>query len=311
VARALRELPQIFRAYAEGKLSWDQLRPLTSFATAEADAYWANRAPSMGPAALYREAERRRRVQARDEADARRRRYLTFHWDHEAPSPVLYLEAMLPAQEGSAVQHALERRSEQVVLVDDPDMPGEARLADALVELTTAGGEAGPAPAALVVHADASALTGEEPSRGPWLCETEAGIRLSSEAVRRLACDARIEWVLESGGRPVGIGRRGRNVPGPLGRVLRHRDGGCGFPGCRHRRWVQAHHLHHWGKGGATDLDNLVLLCHAHHKLVHEGGWRTSGRPGRDLRFHDPGGRTLRALRSGEIPSAGPVAQPG
>ena len=26
--------------------------------------------------------------------------------------------------------------------------------------------------------------------------------------------------------------------------------------------------------GGPTDLDNLVLVCSYHHKLVHEYGWR-------------------------------------
>jgi hypothetical protein len=30
----------------------------------------------------------------------------------------------------------------------------------------------------------------------------------------------------------------------------------------------------HWARGGTTDLDNLVLLCHRHHRLVHEGGWQ-------------------------------------
>jgi hypothetical protein len=30
----------------------------------------------------------------------------------------------------------------------------------------------------------------------------------------------------------------------------------------------------HWGRGGTTDLDNLVLLCHRHHWMVHEGGWQ-------------------------------------
>jgi hypothetical protein len=34
------------------------------------------------------------------------------------------------------------------------------------------------------------------------------------------------------------------------------------------------HHLLPWAQGGATDLDNLVLICHRHHWLVHEGGWK-------------------------------------
>ena len=40
------------------------------------------------------------------------------------------------------------------------------------------------------------------------------------------------------------------------------------------RSWTAAHHIKHWAHGGATDLDNLVLLCHRHHWLVHEGGWQ-------------------------------------
>jgi len=29
-----------------------------------------------------------------------------------------------------------------------------------------------------------------------------------------------------------------------------------------------------WIEGGPTDLDNLVLLCRRHHRMVHEGGWQ-------------------------------------
>jgi len=292
VAHRLRDLPKIAEAYAAGRLSWDQLRPLTRFATPETDEYWAERAPSLRPWTLHREAERHERVRRRDIERAQQMRYLSLHWDHELP--VLHLEGMLPAEQGAAVQQALERRAEEVVLADRPDSPQEARLADAMVELVT-GSSDGDSPAStLVVHVDADVLAGNEQLVGPWLAETETGQRLHSEAVRRLACDARIEWILESGGRAVGIGRRGRTVPGAIARLLRHRDRGCRFPGCERRRWVKAHHIVHWAAGGETNLDNLVLVCHAHHRLIHEGGWRISGHPARDLRFHDPGGRPLR-----------------
>jgi hypothetical protein len=292
VSHALRELPQIFGAYAEGRLSWDQLRPLTRFATPESDSYWAGRAPKLRPSTLYREAARHERVQKRDADQVHRMRSLSMWWDPELS--VLCLEGMLPAEQGAALQTALERRAEQIVLADRPDSPQGARLADALVELVTGSrDQASPVPT-LVVHAGAEVLAGKEPKRGPWLAETESGQRLSTDAVRRLACDARIEWVLYSGNRMVGIGRRGRTVPGAIARLLRYRDGGCRFPGCERRQWVKAHHIVHWGDGGGTDLDNLVLLCHAHHRLIHEGGWRISGHPGEDLRFHDPGGRPLR-----------------
>jgi hypothetical protein len=306
VAHALRSLPRIAGAYGRGEISWDQLRPLTEFATPETDALWAHRAPGLRSWTLHREAARHRRVARRQAEDARRLRSVRLYPDFDLP--LVYLEATLPAEEGAAVESALSRRAEQIVLADRPDAPQEARMADALVELVTGGGSDQAPEATVVVHAGAEVLAGEEPSEGPWLAETESGHRLSSEAVRRLACDSRIEWVLESRGRPVGIGRRGRTVPGAIGRVLRHRDGGaCRFPGCERKRWLHAHHLIHWAQGGATNLDNLVLLCHAHHRLIHEGGWRTSGHPARDLRFHDPTGRPVRpAFRSQEmVPLAG------
>ncbi|MFF5079139.1 HNH endonuclease signature motif containing protein [Actinoplanes sp. NPDC000266] len=33
--------------------------------------------------------------------------------------------------------------------------------------------------------------------------------------------------------------------------------------------------MKHWTKGGKTTLDNLVLLCRAHHRLLHHptAGW--------------------------------------
>jgi hypothetical protein len=45
------------------------------------------------------------------------------------------------------------------------------------------------------------------------------------------------------------------------------------FPGCTSKRFVDAHHIRHWTDGGETRLNNLVLLCRHHHRLVHEGGY--------------------------------------
>src|SRR5918992_4620060 len=58
VAHALGRLPRIADAYARGGLSWDQLRPLTRFATSETDEYWAQRAPRLRPSTLHKEAVR-------------------------------------------------------------------------------------------------------------------------------------------------------------------------------------------------------------------------------------------------------------
>ena len=72
---------------------------------------------------------------------------------------------------------------------------------------------------------------------------------------------------------PLEVGRATRVVSAAQRAALAVRDGGCRFPGCdRPPAWCEAHHLRHWLHGGATDLANLVLLCRAHHRAVHEGG---------------------------------------
>lgn len=286
VARSLERLPRIADAYADGRLSWDQVRPLSRFATPETDETWAARAAGLRPARLWQEARRHERIRLREAEQYHRNRYLSLRWDRDRP--LLWLEGMLPAEQGAALETALNERAERLPADPEAIDPGGARLADALAETVA---DSDPHPATVVIHAAADVVAGRESSRGPWLAETEGGRRIASDAVRRLACDGRIEWLLESPERPVGIGRRGRQVPGALGRALRYRDGTCRLPGCK--RWLHAHHLVHWSDGGATDLDNLVLLCGFHHRLLHEGRWRTSGHPGTHLRFHDPSGRAL------------------
>jgi len=82
---------------------------------------------------------------------------------------------------------------------------------------------------------------------------------------------------------PLEVGRTSRVVQPAQRNALAVRDGGCVFPNCdRPPAWCEAHHLRHWLHGGPTDLANLALVCRAHHRAVHEGGWRlTRGPDGR------------------------------
>ena len=62
VTDALGELPACRQAFAEGRLSWDQVRPLTQFATVQTDTRHAEDAPGASAAALEAEARRARQV---------------------------------------------------------------------------------------------------------------------------------------------------------------------------------------------------------------------------------------------------------
>ncbi|NMM88361.1 HNH endonuclease, partial [Rhodococcus sp. SRB_17] len=45
---------------------------------------------------------------------------------------------------------------------------------------------------------------------------------------------------------------------------------GCAFPSCDAvPAWCDAHHILPWSKGGLTVMDNLTLLCRAHHTSIH------------------------------------------
>ena len=104
---------------------------------------------------------------------------------------------------------------------------------------------------------------------------TDSGENLSAATLRRLACDAEIiPTVLNGKGRVIDVGRRTRRVSEALRCVLIGRDGGCVWPGCdAPPSRCDAHHVKHWAHGGPTNADNLALLCHRHHILLHEGGY--------------------------------------
>ena len=120
---------------------------------------------------------------------------------------------------------------------------------------------------------DAPDVPAETRPAGHAALEDADGLRVSAETARRMACDAGAVVMRHApDGALLDVGRKTRTIPPALGRALRARDRGCRFPGC-HARRCDAHHVRHWADGGATRLDNLVLLCRRHHRAVHEEGF--------------------------------------
>ncbi|GAA4984162.1 HNH endonuclease signature motif containing protein [Actinopolymorpha pittospori] len=102
------------------------------------------------------------------------------------------------------------------------------------------------------------------------------GPPLSATLVRQLACDAEIIPVVLGGdGAVLDLGRGTRLFTSSQRHALAERDGYfCHFPDCRRpEKWTEAHHIQHWVDGGATDLNNGVLLCQHHHTVIHTKGW--------------------------------------
>ena len=159
-----------------------------------------------------------------------------------------------------------------------PPLPGDtrstaSRRADLLLEMVEGGSDR----PSLVVHVSAETLLEAKPG----LSETEHGTFLTADEVRRISCEANLTRVVFGpDSQPLDVGRTKRLVTPALRIAVMARDLHCVFPGCdRPASWCDVHHLIPWSKGGATSLDNLVLLCRHHHTLVHEGGWRIEGTP--------------------------------
>jgi len=291
VAHVLESCPTLAARVNEGRLSFDQLCPLATLCAEDpgAETDLVEQTEGYSAAQLRRLARRSRRPTNDDANEVHRRRCLTWR----PTGSYLRISGRLAPEAGAVVAKALFRLAEGAP--KDPATgaydPFESRCADALVGLcsTALTEDAGADRATVVIHAPLSALVG-----GEGAGEAEDGCLLAPETLRRLACDGRIGAVAEGpDGTVVGVGRTTRVVPAWLARQVRRRDQGCRFPGCRRRRWAHSHHLAYWGDGGSTDLENLVTLCHYHHRRVHEEGWRVEGAPAGELVFVTPGGRVF------------------
>ena len=287
VGQALEGLPSVAEGFGEGLLSWDKVRSLARFATPDTDDTLAGEAQALSAAQVHTLARRLRDPEETDQT--RSQRSLRKWWDPDRQW--LHLRGRIPGADGALVEKALERAERLIPRSAHNQMyqPRDMRLADALVEIASTRLASDPDPdrASVVVHVDLQTLVNRH-----GIAEIEDGPTIIAETARRLACDSRLQTVLDRpNGLPVGIGRTSRTIPAWLNRQIRQRDRGCRFPGCERTRWVQAHHLVHWSNGGPTDLDNLVTLCGYHHRLVHDAGWKIEGNPNGDLIFIRPDGR--------------------
>jgi hypothetical protein len=85
--------------------------------------------------------------------------------------------------------------------------------------------------------------------------------------------------------------RATQTIPPALRRHVLCRDKGrCVVPGCRHTTFVDLHHIEPRAEGGQHDIDNLVVLCSAHHRAVHRGSLVITGRASTGLRFEHTDG---------------------
>jgi hypothetical protein len=306
VARRLEDLPLVRRSFAEGELSYSKARAISRIATPETEAQlveWAHHATA---AQIDKVVAGRRSVGKKPSDD----RFVS--WCYE-DSGAFVLRAKLTPEEGAlviaALQSARDALADGVGEIVPAGTPSESvpagtlskvSNADAFVAMAETTLAHGPTPVVagdrhmVLVHVNAE--TGD--------AMLDGGPVLSEESKQHVLCSASwAEVVRGRDGEVLFMGRASREPNRAQRRALAARDGGCIFPGCSQRIWVDAHHIHEWEKGGRTDIDNLALLCRFHHNAVHHRGFRVEAAPRQRFRFFNPEGVELIAAPALAKPS--------
>jgi hypothetical protein len=322
VAHCLPDLPLISAAFREGRVSYSKVRAMTRVATPQNEEDLLSIAQHGTAAHVERLVSQYRRVKRlealEDENIRHAQRELSWTMDSEG---MWLFRGKFTAEQGALISKALEGAMDAMFheSEDEPEdvsaetpvgvdgclpvpHPVATRRADALERVAEAwlaspsakgeGANRSGGDRYLVhLHTDAATLKADGESADS---ELEGHGRVSAETSRRMACDCSVvHWLESPDGEPLNIGRKSRSIPPATRRALQRRDQGCRFPGCTCTRFVDAHHIHHWADGGETNMDNLVLLCRRHHRLVHEGGFGVSRNPAGAIEFTYPDGRVM------------------
>lgn len=302
-------LPKITSALSRGHISFDKAITIARVASPETEETLLDWAKDGLVSQLASITSGYLKVKADDDGKdgAHLRRHLSYFLTEDG---AFRLRAQMSADQGAVVARAIDAASEALFkeqrTFQEHDLSETEtaqqrrsgmdshgpRQADALVSLAEGFLENGLADVTtadrfrILVHVDQAALQGEDRATS----ELEDGVGISHETAARIACDCRIQALLEEDGYPLNLGRERRVVSPALRRALQARDRCCTFPGCTARRRLDAHHVKHWVRDeGETEPDNLSLLCRRHHRLVHEGGYSMTF-DGRVARFFRPDG---------------------
>ena len=294
VAHALGRLPKVDARFAEGAISYSKVRAITRIATEKNEEYLlmiARHGTAYHVETLVRKYRRAVRLQDADHARAQHdSRTLSYFFDED---DCLVLKGRFPPEQGALIVKALEMAMDRDFAAQD-DVSAETPVAEEPIGARRAD----------ALAAVAEGYMNTEPVPNSTGDRYQVVVHVSAETSRRIACDSsRLVITEDECGEPLSVGRRTRTIPPAIQRALRVRDGGCRFPGCTHDRFVDGHHIEHWADGGETRLDNLILLCRHHHRLVHEGGFCCEKTDSGEVVFRDERNEPLAAY--GLLPTVG------
>ena len=320
VAHALAALPRLSATMQRGAISYAKVRALTRVATPDNEAALLDLAQAGTAAHVERFARAWRRVDqvtAATQAESRHlHRHLSTWVDDDG---MVVIRGRLTPEVGAVVQRALDAAADQLRR-ETPAVPQAGSLseevtpaqrrADALGLLAEAAlsadldrGSAGDRYQVVLAcgRPDDCGGSGQFWGGGRRMVCRERSRSTTARSTfprkRRSAFPATPSLVTMrhgADGAVLDVGRKTRTMPPSIRRALlardRTADSRAAPPGAATRITCE-----HWIDGGATSLDNLVLLCRRHHRAVHEGGFELRQHRDGTTAFLRPNGTVLEA----------------
>lgn len=295
-------LPTIWTAFRDGDITPANAQAAADFALAlpEGAARTAFDDALLGLAQTLvpaRFRERARRV--RDELDGtpagdRHSAALTERrvWLENGSEGMCWLTAHLAADDGHRIMARLDAAAAHLARAADEQRTTGQLRADVTVDLLLSG-EAASVPAVTATVAvtvpvltllGAAELPGTLEGFGPIDADTARRLAAHAPSFQRILTHPITGTILD-------IDRRSYRPTADLKRWLGLRDELCTFAGCGRRAAdCDLDHRVAWADGGRTSVDNLAHLCRHHHRLKHEGGWRSERAAAGGSRWTSPTG---------------------
>ncbi|WP_158462584.1 HNH endonuclease signature motif containing protein [Rhodococcus sp. B7740] len=298
VAKAMRELPLITSAYLSGTISYSKVRAMTRVATAENEASLLQKALDAPAAHIERLCRGLKKAMRPTKGNGVDLDPCAGRWRWDEDDGSLVLTARFRPEDGKRFLAALTRAEYERTRTDGesegdraaPAPPNPVPAMIAMAEMVCAAMDSPVvSPAAeVLVH------IGGVDEAGSDHAHFDDGPGLDDETLAQVLCSAVM--------RTVGHGRLGRTVRWsstakvPSRTQLRQliiRDRCCTVPGCGRTRFLHAHHVTYRSRGGATSLDNLVLLCGEHHRALHDGYFFIEALGDQRFSFRHPSGTEI------------------
>jgi hypothetical protein len=278
-------VPELTDALRQGSLSAPQLGLLTDAAGADPEAVptllemleghashqeVSDKAKEMKAAARIKESEHARR--------ARVHAGRSFRWHQVEGGGVrgeFFCDEVAWARVGPRLESATRARFKAAGAECEDSY--EAHRLDALIDLLGSSGrtDATARPRVMVI-VDAEALKRGTTSTGE-ICEIEGIGPVPVESAVELLGEASLEFIVKEGRDVRTVTKASRDIAQKTLSALFVRDRTCVVPGCGKRLGLQADHCYRdYADDGPSELENLALLCPAHHDMKTHGGWKLS-----------------------------------